>query len=206
MKKSQQQRSGGEGGSTLQSKWPWFEPMRFIKDIITSRKMRSNLIQQSISSEESDDSMVETFDSVSNTPASAIDGNDCGPSSSDTSEHNFSVPQPPSKTSKKRRNPNDSELINIEKEKLRLIEQQISIAETHDENYHFVMSLLPIMRKLPCDAQLRARIKMQQILLDEMNQSTSNNLRLFFNNFDDGSTLLANSQSPVEVTKYTQLS
>lgn len=163
--------------------------------------MTSNLTKQTTTSANPDDTMMESITSASNTSPSAIDDYECVRSSPDASHHS-SVSPPPSNTSKKKRNQNDLELISIEKEKLRLIEQQIRTAETHDDNYHFVMSLLPTMRKLSSDAQLRARIKMQQILLDEL--STANNLRSFYSSFDNGNAELHNSQTGD--TNYSQLS
>ncbi|XP_046998038.1 uncharacterized protein LOC124613380 [Schistocerca americana] len=63
--------------------------------------------------------------------------------------------------------------VHHKKQKLKLIQQQMSKSETQDDSYHFVVSLLSAMRKLSPAAQLRARIKIQQVLLEELEQSTT---------------------------------
>ncbi|XP_014242871.2 uncharacterized protein LOC106662930 [Cimex lectularius] len=158
--------------------------MSFLKDIMTPRRMLSNLSQEhEVECEESDDSSVVSIDPgrCPSGPGIDTDNIQSGNSSSDTSELHGSMPPPTERPLKKQRKVNDLELLNIEKEKLKLIERQISSAENHDDNYHFVMSLLPMMRKLSPEAQLRTRIKMQEVLLKEIHDQTS--MASYFSSF-----------------------
>lgn len=187
LKKTQQQRSGDEGGSQNDSTWPWFKSMIFLKDIMTPRKMLSN-IKQTTTIENlvnPEDSMTDEIELVNNnTSPFNCDLNDSGPSMSGSGEINQSMPPSIKKTAKKRSS-TDTQLIEIEKQKLKLIEKQWSTAESHDDNYHFSMSILPMMRSLPQDAQLRVRIKMQEILLNEIENQSLRNAGVLFATFTD---------------------
>lgn len=200
LRKTQQQRSGDEGGSTFHSSWPWFESMSFLKDVMAPRRMTSNLSQDTSSTPEDRDDPDEIIAQDSNINVTALNTDDNAPGpSSDNSERILTMPPPPSRPSKKKRSATDIDLVNIEREKLKLIEKQMSTSQTQDDNYHFVMSLLPTMRKLSPASQLRARIKFQQILLDEMNSQTTT-VGSFYSSFSDS------EPSPDECLNYMQLS
>lgn len=73
-------------------------------------------------------------------------------------------------TNRKRYHPYDrvvSELLNVEKEKLKLCHERLSLDKT-DEDVSFFYSLLPHVKKLPPNEKLMFRIKVQQLLLDSL--------------------------------------
>lgn len=81
-----------------------------------------------------------------------------------------------SQNSKRRQSLQDirAEYLEIEKKKLKLLENDMSKntpvdSEKKSDDYHFLMSILPEMEKLPTIQKIRLRNKINQALLDEIN-------------------------------------
>ncbi|XP_049762539.1 transcription factor Adf-1-like [Schistocerca cancellata] len=182
LKKTRAECSGDEGGMLpFQSNWPWYELMTFLTDIMTPPKTKTNVHHSKRTASQHDDAHEGVPFSPALTERESVSPDETNQASSSrlsvSSEGSVSMP-PPSPTlhtnqNKRSKKSTNSELLNIEKQKLKLIEQQMSKSETQDDSYHFVVSLLPAMRKLSSAAQLRVRIKIQQVLLEELEESTT---------------------------------
>ncbi|XP_046998058.1 uncharacterized protein LOC124613399 [Schistocerca americana] len=178
LRKPRAERSGDEGGMPhFQSNWPWYELMTFLTDIMTPRKTKTNVHHSKRTASQHDDVPFSPAltEKQSVSPDETNQARSSRPSVSSEGSVSMRPPSPTLHTNQNKRSKKStkSELLNIEKQKLKLIEQQMSKSETQDDSYHFVVSLLPAMRKLSPAAQLRARIKIQQVLLEELEQSTT---------------------------------
>lgn len=128
----------------------------------------SNLDENAPTVNENDDIYVDDFGGVSSpaTPLSpALTSSPIEPSTSSGQD-----------STRKRQSVRDirAEYLDIEKKKLKILEKES--AKQHDserqekksEDYHFLMSILPEMEKLPPMQKIRLRNKINQALLDEI--------------------------------------
>ena len=92
---------------------------------------------------------------------------------------------PPVQVAKKRKNnySYEEKLLEIEAKKLQFLETE------EDDNLLFFRSLLPHLKKLPTMQQLRARARMQEVLMDELAQrDTSVRISAFQHELNTSST------------------
>ncbi|CAL1534556.1 unnamed protein product [Lymnaea stagnalis] len=68
-----------------------------------------------------------------------------------------------------RRSDTINELLSIEQKKIDLVEK-INSRRNKDDDYHFLMSLLPHFHEIPKRRKLATKIKIQQILLNEISK------------------------------------
>lgn len=79
------------------------------------------------------------------------------------------TPKPTKKISRSQKDP-ISDLIAVEKQKIAHLDAMASHSQSNteiqDEDYFFVMSLLPHLRSIPNDYKLQTRIKIQQFIIE----------------------------------------
>lgn len=115
--------------------------------------------------EDNDDISIEAINEVRSPPSPTRTSSPIEPSTSSFQN-----------SRKKRQNIQDirSQYLEIEKKKLKLLENDISKNtpvdnEKKSDDYHFLMSILPEIEKLPIIQKIRLRNKINQALLDEIN-------------------------------------
>ena len=58
-------------------------------------------------------------------------------------------------------------LVTLEEQKVEMFKERNSVSKIEDADYHFLMSLLPYMRKIPEERKMYVRTKLQQVFCDE---------------------------------------
>ncbi|XP_023027407.2 uncharacterized protein isoform X1 [Leptinotarsa decemlineata] len=141
--------------------WKYFTLLGFLKDEYMPLAAESNLDEGDsviLDNEDNDDMSIEVINEVKS-PCRA--SSPIEPSTSN------------SQNSKRRQNI-QAQYLEIEKKKLKLLENDMSKntsvdSERKSDDYHFLMSILPEMEKLPIIQKLRLRNKINKALLDEIN-------------------------------------
>lgn len=148
-KKNPVSRSGDAGTDQNTSMWPYFQMMLFIKDDVTPELNEGNLDDENSNDNER-----------SPTPQSIA-------GSSTSTQY----------TTTKRKCAQDvrQEFMELEKKKLALLQIKLSQSserqEQDCEDLLFFKSLLPYMKELSTIQKLRARNKITQVIMDEINTS-----------------------------------
>lgn len=169
-------RSGQEGGLAKESKWPYFQNMLFLKDQFTGRKLQSSILETEINAEPGIDDEVPDDDFVVGTTENVAVDQNAGTAETEHTETGKNSASshftcPPSKRVKTVKSNAIQQLLVIEQEKLNQFKErseaynQAKIKE--DADYHFLMSLLPYLRKVPEERKLIVRTKLQQVFCDE---------------------------------------
>lgn len=149
-------RSGDAGTDQNTSMWPYFKMMLFIKDDVTPEvnegNLDENIDENCINNDDDDD-----FERPS-TPQSIA-----GTSSS----------RQYTSTNRKRAQDIRHEFMEVEKKKLELLQIKLSQSgerqEQDCEDLLFFKSLLPYMKELTPMQKLRARNKITEVIMGEMN-------------------------------------
>lgn len=179
-------RSGQEGGPTKESKWPYFKNMLFLKDQFVGRQLQSSTLEPEVDTQSRNDDQdsdelregdfAETPDNV------IVDQNAAQKAGMEKKSESLDSParSPEFVPSQSKRvkavkvNAKSNaiqQLLIIEQEKLKEFKRKGEVCHQakiqEDGDYHFLMSLLPYLRKVPEDRKLDVRVKLQQVLLDE---------------------------------------
>lgn len=151
-------KSGQAADSELESKWPYFKLLLFLRGTMSRRDLKSSVPDKSYISDEE-------FSEDPSTSSNYMPS----PSHHQSSELNDELT--PKKTFKsplkkkfKRSQPDeiDARLLQIEEEKLKCIQKS-----ANDPDAQFLMSLLPFLKDVPKHRKLMVRSKLQQVLMDE---------------------------------------
>lgn len=174
--KTQNSRSGDAGGSSKKIKWAYFELMLFLKDTLTSRSSTGNITR-----DEGNERQSENEDNNEASEEFADEGQlDQDEITQINETENSAVFRTPardkminehrSKLQQKRKGSNDvyERLINIEEQKLETFSAKNKLH--NDSNYHFLMSLLPLMQALPPLQNMQRRLDIQQLFLNDQYQ------------------------------------
>ncbi|XP_072400457.1 uncharacterized protein [Diabrotica undecimpunctata] len=172
LSKYPEKRSGDEGGIIKESKWAYFRSMEFLKDQFQKRQLQGNVPRPT---QPTSDSEEETHNSPFSFPPDPAEDEPDSHTKTLVSPHNTvdetTPPQAFSAPKKKVAKINNAtivrKLMDFEEEKLRMIKERNSSPRNDDPDYHFLMSLLPYLRKVPDDRKLYVRTKLQQVFCEE---------------------------------------
>ncbi|XP_068083480.1 uncharacterized protein [Anabrus simplex] len=159
----------GEAGNTYTSKWPYFNLLLFLKDVVRPRQASGNVSKVAPSSHDAalslDDSQFTTVTSPPTSPREEAD------------ENEDSLPPPaceesPVQARTKRLRPTNiynEALLEIERQKLHYFKEKSKHKrqrerENEDEHLHFFKSLLPHVRKIPPTKLLSFRNRIQEVV------------------------------------------
>lgn len=141
--------SDDAGGIQNKSKWVFYENLLFLKDIITTRNTCNNIPSLKIEVEECDLQANKNYEDVI-----SEDLNETNESALSFCTSDLEYFERPSKKIKCDNN-----------EKSEVYEANSYI--TRDADFHFLISLLPELKKVPAYRKLHTKIRIQQLLLDE---------------------------------------
>lgn len=149
-------KSGTE--ATPSEKWPYFGSMMFLKDVMIPRGSSGNL---SATLEESDASPHGESIPVEDVNAIETDVNEC--LTQPATSASFVTPQNQERKRHLRKKIDyDMKALDIEKRKIELLEEHVSRKKHRyegDEDYSFLMSLLPTMKQLNQLEKMKLRMK-----------------------------------------------
>lgn len=166
-------RSGDEC-NTYKPSWPYFEMLLFLKDQLTAKQMSGNLCYtQSMDDQDNNETERQIMDE-NETNNDDLSNRELQESASTARENTH---QTNISRKRKRSNYNTSEvnakLLEIEEQKLKLLAKDCSNDEEKSDDYHFLISLLPLFKDFSNIQKLRVRTKFQQILMEEISQQTN---------------------------------
>lgn len=203
LKKNPTPRSGDAGNVNQPSNWQYFSQLRFLRDEVVPNVTEGNLSSTEVSNQISNDSFEIEYISEENSQENTT-GHDeeCSiyPQQTSTSSQEAPVYSQEASTSspetytpsrkassslrpRKKKTANDirTEFLELEKKRIKLLENDLSHqirneASKHDhksEDYYFFMSLLPQMEKFTPVQKFRVRQKINKALLDELDVNES---------------------------------
>ncbi|XP_050511402.1 uncharacterized protein LOC126887729 [Diabrotica virgifera virgifera] len=179
--KTKKGRSGDAGGISIPSKWFYFTLMLFLKDNMTQRNATGNI--PPLNNQENSYEENTTPDTISEPD---YERNHNSEFNSDSELNTDTMPTTPKAAkiaqanketgtkSKKAKSSVYEKMIAIEEEKLKAYREKCKErTKEEDSDFHFLMSLMPYMKKIPEDQKLSVRIKIQQFLLDAQPRAQS---------------------------------
>lgn len=165
--KTPKKRSGDEGGVIKESKWAYFKCMEFLKDQFQRRQLQGNVpnvaifdedIQNSTTTFPPDPTEVENESQAQSLESSQNITNE-------TPTLNYDTPQ--RKIAKMNNATVVKKLMMLEEQKIQIFKERNSASLNQDPDYHFLMSLLPYLRKVPEERKMIVRTKLQQVFCEE---------------------------------------
>lgn len=163
LKKLDDGKSGDPGGVSKQSKWAHFSRLSFLKDFMSKRNVSSNSlpVEQEIENHSEEIYYEETNENdIKYEPLTNID-------SISTSSYFQEYKSPV-----KRKKISTDELVSVGRERIEIY-KTISDIFKEDEEYHFVMSLIPELKKISSSRKLITKIKIQQLILEAQQNDDS---------------------------------
>lgn len=161
----------GSAASNISNKpWKYSNQLSFLNDIFASRHMISSLPSTSTSNFESSESIVAEINLLNNSDSVE----ECEAINQDPVQLQPALK--PKLQGKRKFDKADaiSQLIAIEKKKLDEIEKFNCKQELKtDDNYHFLMSLLPYFNYMSKKVNMATRMQMQKIIFDTIDTADS---------------------------------
>lgn len=174
-KQHSQIKSGSDSSALFKRKWVYMDQMLFLKDITDSAPMTGSL------SPVAGPSHVDAVDVVTlpseettihqiSDPALEADV-EAPPADASVQSHVSKTPSNRPGRSNHRRTTETNDFLAIEKEKVELLRANADLKM--DGDYNFLVSFLPIMRKMTDMQKLQFRVKMSELALNICNTSSS---------------------------------
>lgn len=190
LKKIPKPKSGDSTPSSFTSSWCHFESLLFLRDQMMPRQLKGNLSSVEVVEEvsqaltEASDitetrsendwfSQIDNMESQEDTPITHE--NEIQAQSNASSDHDTGTPdivEVEAQHSKhtiqrrnaKRKQDNDIDrFLSLEQEKIKLLKSDNSLHKD-DEDYHFLMSFYPPLKRMRVDTKMWFRLKMQELL------------------------------------------
>lgn len=170
LSKNPKKRSGDEGGIIKESKWAYFKSMEFLKDQFQKRQLQGNVPSETTFDENLNlMNSTTTFspDPPENEPESQTQTLESPQNTTNetTPPQNFAAPQ--KKIAKMNNATAVKKLMMLEEQKIQMFKERNSASRNEDPDYHFLMSLLPYLRKVPEERKMFVRTKLQQVFCKE---------------------------------------
>ncbi|XP_026819314.1 uncharacterized protein LOC113557978 [Rhopalosiphum maidis] len=146
LSKNPKKRSGDEGGIIKESRWVYFKSMEFLKDQFQKRQLQGNVSSET------------TFDVDTQNLTTTFSPDPDDPDDPDNENLMIKSPQNTTNTTTPPQNL---------KQKLQFFKEKNSASRNEDPDYHFLMSLLPYLRKIPEERKMFVRNKLQQVFCEE---------------------------------------
>lgn len=187
--KSNRSKSGDAATKTEESKWPHLKLLLFLRDIVKPRLSTGNIIPETETTGDvvtieffgTQDSAIDveevtdfTIEDPNNDELHTDVLDNCDEIYSENLENTESIsPRADTantySTAKKRaKRPLKEYIIDIEREKLKILRDKMKIRESseknEDEDLHFLKSLLPHIKKIPDNRKLTFRSKIQEVV------------------------------------------
>lgn len=174
LKKIPECRSGSEAHE-YKGKWPFFNMMMFMRDIVAPSNTEGNLgnsIPSAVTSDVDTDTEITITSPISPAPSnSTMAPQNSEPSFSRSSSRNTTYSTTTPVATRKKRKAEQSEIdeyIDIEKQKLQLLKNDVTVNEqlTKNPDYHFLMSLLPYFTEFDSIEKLEVRTGIQNLIME----------------------------------------
>lgn len=187
LKKTYRGKCDGIGGTEHDSKWVWFKSLFFLRDQMNSRVIGCALSQNcvgTISMRSSPDGtqiepQIDILEGPEETQFDDMDGDSCQSLLSTNDDRMIHVMPPPmnmmkvNKTIRKRAfmdTFDNDYAVEVERKRYESLQKRLAMgSEDEDDTYHFLMSVRNPLRSLPLDRQMFVRLKIQELVYNEIN-------------------------------------
>ncbi|XP_017891854.1 uncharacterized protein LOC108632064 [Ceratina calcarata] len=172
-----------DGGSEHDSKWVWFKSLFFLRDQMNSRVIGCTLSQNCSALRSSPDgTQIEPQIDIlegheETTQFDDLDGDSCHSLlSNDDGLHQVMPPPKMSKIGRKRSlmDAMENSYSEVDRKRFESLHKRLS-QEEEDDTYHFLMSVRNPMKSLPLDRQMFVRLKIQELVYNEINSQNQQN-------------------------------
>ncbi|XP_076753156.1 uncharacterized protein LOC143424774 [Xylocopa sonorina] len=173
------------GTNEHDSKWVWFKSLFFLRDQMNSRVIGCTLSQNCSAALRSSpdgtqiEPQIDILEGHEETPFDDLDGDSCQSLlSNDDGLHQVMPPPKISKIGRKRSlmDAMDSNYTEVDRKRFESLQKRLSISqEEEDDTYHFLMSVRNPLRSLPLDRQMFVRLKIQELVYNEINSQNQQN-------------------------------
>lgn len=183
LKKTYRGKCDGGGGTEHDSKWVWFKSLFFLRDQMNSRVIGCALSQNcvgTIGMRSSPDGtqiepQIDILEGHEETQFDDLDGDSCQSLlSNDDGLHQVMPPPKMSKVIGRKRTLMDAidndYGVEVDRKRYESLQKRLAIgSEDEDDTYHFLMSVRNPLRSLPLDRQMFVRLKIQELVYNEIN-------------------------------------
>ncbi|XP_012217912.2 uncharacterized protein [Linepithema humile] len=180
LKKTYRGKCDGVGGTEHDSKWVWFKSLFFLRDQMNSRVIGCALSQNCVGMRSSPDGtqiepQIDILEGHEETQFEDLDGDSCQSLlSNDDGLHQVMPPPKMNKIIGRKRalmDAIDNDYgIEIDRKRYESLQKRLAIgSEDEDDTYHFLMSVRNPLRSLPLDRQMFVRLKIQELVYNEIN-------------------------------------
>lgn len=170
LNKLPKKRSGQAAEPAQDSKWQCFQSMMFLKDQFESRKLQSSIPTPEVDTQSGKDGR-ESEDIPEDETNQNFDQDVVLDAEREKTNESSEFVPPQTKRVKTQKSNAIQQLLAIEQEKLKQFKQKTEELNqerhTEDADYHFLISLLPALRKVPEERKMCVRMKLQQVFCDE---------------------------------------
>ncbi|KYM89794.1 hypothetical protein ALC53_02106 [Atta colombica] len=183
LKKTYRGKCDGIGGTEHDSKWVWFKSLFFLRDQMNSRVIGCALSQNCVGAvgmRSSPDGtqiepQIDILEGHEETQFDDLDGDSCQSLlSNDDGLHQVMPPPKMNKIISRKRALMDAIEndygVEVDRKRYESLQKRLAIGpEDEDDTYHFLMSVRNPLRSLPLDRQMFVRLKIQELVYNEIN-------------------------------------
>lgn len=183
LKKTYRSKCDGGGSTEHDSKWVWFKSLFFLRDQMNSRvigcALSQNCVNQIGMRSSPDGTQIEPqidiLEGHEETQFDDLDGDSCQSLlSNDDGLHQVMPPPKMSKIIGRKRTLMDAidndYGVEVDRKRYESLQKRLAIgSEDEDDTYHFLMSVRNPLRSLPLDRQMFVRLKIQELVYNEIN-------------------------------------
>ncbi|XP_011635245.1 uncharacterized protein LOC105425925 [Pogonomyrmex barbatus] len=171
-------------GTEHDSKWVWFKSLFFLRDQMNSRvigcALSQNCVGATVNMRSSPDGtqiepQIDILEGHEETQFDDLDGDSCQSLlSNDDGLHQVMPPPKMNKIIGRKRalmDAIDNDYgVEVDRERYESLQKRLAIGpEDEDDTYHFLMSVRNPLRSLPLDRQMFVRLKIQELVYNEIN-------------------------------------
>ncbi|XP_033331507.2 uncharacterized protein LOC117223361 [Megalopta genalis] len=178
------------GGIEHDSKWVWFKSLFFLRDQMNSRVIGCALSQKCsailrCSPEGTQiEPQIDILEGHEETQFDDLDGDSCQSLlSNDDGLHHVMPPPKHNKIGRKRSLVNvlDNDYCEIDRERYESLQKRLGVSQEEelDDTYHFLMSVRNPLKSLPLDRQMFVRLKIQELVYNEINSQNLQNRTMY---------------------------
>ncbi|XP_018357819.1 PREDICTED: uncharacterized protein LOC108757759 [Trachymyrmex cornetzi] len=180
LKKTYRGKCDGIGGTEHDSKWVWFKSLFFLRDQMNSRVIGCALSQNCVGMRSSPDGtqiepQIDILEGHEETQFDDLDGDSCQSLlSNDDGLHQVMPPPKMNKIISRKRALMDAIEndygVEVDRKRYESLQKRLAIGpEDEDDTYHFLMSVRNPLRSLSLDRQMFVRLKIQELVYNEIN-------------------------------------
>ncbi|XP_076662358.1 uncharacterized protein LOC143365762 [Halictus rubicundus] len=179
------------GGVEHDSKWVWFKSLFFLRDQMNSRVIGCALSQNCSavlrSSPEGTqiEPQIDILEGHEETRFDDLDGDSCQSLlSNDDGLHHVMPPPKLNKIGRKRSlmDAIDNDYCEVDRKRYEHLQKRLAVSqqeEEFDDTYHFLMSVRNPLKSLPLDRQMFVRLKIQELVYNEINSQNQQNRTIY---------------------------